>query len=59
VHEGYIHGRLGFRFPRIRLLDRLAAAHELHHRFNGAPYGMLFPVVPTSIRERAASVNAR
>ena len=50
----YIHGRLGGRhLPRIRTLDRLGAAHELHHRFNGAPYGMLAPVVPASVRDRA------
>jgi beta-carotene 3-hydroxylase len=54
VHDGYIHGRLGIRFPRVGVLDRLAAAHALHHRFNGAPYGMLLPVVPPSIRRRAA-----
>jgi beta-carotene 3-hydroxylase len=59
VHEGYIHGRLGFTFPRNRALDRLAAAHELHHRFNGAPYGMLFPVVPASVRDRAGVRDPR
>jgi beta-carotene 3-hydroxylase len=54
VHDVYIHGRLGGRhLPRIRALDRLGAAHELHHRFNGAPYGMLAPVVPASVRDRA------
>jgi len=54
VHDVYIHGRLGGRhLPRIRTLDRLGAAHELHHRFNGAPYGMLVPVVPASVRDRA------
>ena len=53
IHEGYIHGRLGVRFPRVPALDRLAEAHALHHRFNGAPYGMLAPVVPAGIRARA------
>lgn len=46
VHEGYIHGRLGVRLPRNPLLDRLAAAHMVHHRHNGAPFGMLLPMVP-------------
>jgi beta-carotene 3-hydroxylase len=56
VHDVYIHGRLGGRhLPRIRTFDRLADAHELHHRFNGAPYGMLVPVVPPSVRSRAAT----
>ena len=50
LHEGYIHGRLGVRFPRVAVLDRLADAHWLHHRFNGAPFGMLLPVVPGHIR---------
>jgi beta-carotene 3-hydroxylase len=44
VHDVYIHGRLG-RLPRIAVLEWLKSAHELHHRFGGEPYGMLFPVV--------------
>ena len=50
VHEGYIHGRLGVRLPRSALLDRLAAAHLVHHRHNGAPFGMLLPMVPAAHR---------
>jgi beta-carotene 3-hydroxylase len=45
VHDVYIHRRVpvvGQR--RSRVLDRLDAAHQLHHRHNGAPYGMLMPV---------------
>ncbi|WP_436794429.1 sterol desaturase family protein [Actinospongicola halichondriae] len=53
VHDVYIHGRLGARRAR-RSLDRLAVAHSLHHRYGGEPYGMLFPVVPRSLRERAS-----
>jgi hypothetical protein len=34
---------------------RLAAAHRLHHRYGGEPYGMLFPVVPASLRAQAAT----
>lgn len=52
VHDVYIHGRLGPRRSRARL-DRLAVAHSLHHRYGGEPYGMLFPIVPTALRERA------
>jgi beta-carotene 3-hydroxylase len=52
VHDVYIHGRLGPRAPRPRL-DRLAVAHSLHHRFGGEPYGMLLPIVPSALRERA------
>jgi len=54
VHDVYIHGRLGGRhLPRWAPLERLASAHELHYRFNDAPYGMLAPVVPGHVRDQA------
>lgn len=54
VHDIYIHRRLR-RFTRtVRPLDRLAEAHSLHHRFGGEPYGMLLPIIPAELRERAA-----
>lgn len=56
VHDVYIHRRvrlLGDR--RLPLLERLAVAHEGHHRTGGAPYGMLVPIVPRS-RQRVAPV---
>ncbi len=54
VHDVYIHGRLPvFRRPNARL-DVLAERHELHHRFNGEPYGMLLPIVPKALLQRAA-----
>jgi len=63
VHDVYIHRRLRwFGGRRVRGLERLAAAHELHHRFGGAPYGMLVPIVPrrlragTTSRQRIAAV---
>ena len=34
-------------------LDRLADAHRIHHLYNAAPYGMLLPIVPSELRERA------
>lgn len=52
VHDLYIHGRF-VRLPALRPLDRLRHAHELHHRFGGEPYGMLCPIVPRAVRERA------
>lgn len=58
VHDGYIHGRIPVRRRNARL-DRLAEAHDLHHRFGGEPYGMLFPVVPNALRRRAAAATAR
>jgi beta-carotene 3-hydroxylase len=58
VHDGYIHGRIPVR-GRHPLLDRLADAHELHHRFGGEPYGMLVPIVPPSVRARADATVER
>ncbi len=56
VHDGYTHQRVRVRH-RGRRLDRLAAAHALHHRFGGEPYGMLFPVVPAQLRARADAAD--
>jgi beta-carotene 3-hydroxylase len=53
VHDVYIHRRLRwFGGRRVAVLDRLAAAHELHHRFGGAPYGMLLPLARAAVRAR-------
>ena len=38
---------------RRDLAHRLAEAHRIHHLYGGAPYGMLLPVVPAELRERA------
>jgi beta-carotene 3-hydroxylase len=54
VHEVYIHERLRWRVPKNAYMEHLRDAHALHHRFGGEPYGMLLPVVPRSLRERAA-----
>lgn len=59
VHDLYIHRRIPTFRARFRLLDQLADAHELHHRFGGEPYGMLFPVVPASVRVRAGGAAKR
>lgn len=54
VHDVYIHGRLGwFTGRRVAVFDRLAEAHRIHHLYNAAPYGMLLPVVPAELRDRA------
>jgi len=53
VHDVYVHRRLPWRGTHP-VLDHLADAHGLHHRFGGEPYGMLAPVVPASVRRRAA-----
>ena len=58
VHDAYIHRRIGW-FGRRRsgTLERLADAHRIHHLYGGAPYGMLLPVVPRALRERAARTD--
>jgi len=59
VHDIYIHRRLRwFGDRRIAGLERLAMAHDLHHRYGGAPFGMLVPVVPRRLRspQRVATV---
>lgn len=54
VHDVYIHRRLGwFSGREIAAFERLAEAHRIHHLYNAAPYGMLLPVVPSELRERA------
>jgi beta-carotene 3-hydroxylase len=53
VHDLYIHGRF-VRLPVIRPFEYLREAHALHHRFGREPYGMLCPIVPKALRERAA-----
>ena len=45
VHDVYIHRRLALFGDRsVPGLERLAAAHRVHHERNAAPYGMLLPV---------------
>ena len=59
VHDVYIHRRLRwFGDRRLPGLERLADAHDLHHRYGGAPFGMLVPVVPRRLRsaQRVATV---
>ena len=58
VHDVYIHRRIG-RLPTTAPLEQLADAHALHHRFGGEPYGMLAPVVPAALRERARAAGFR
>ncbi len=51
VHDLYIHERLG-RLPGAgsRYIRWVAAAHAVHHRTGGAPYGFLLPRVPATAR---------
>jgi beta-carotene 3-hydroxylase len=57
VHDVYIHRRLVPGLGRRRALDRLAGAHAVHHRFGTEPYGMLVPVIPARLRERARAAE--
>jgi beta-carotene 3-hydroxylase len=58
VHDVYIHRRLRcFGDRTFGWIDRLADAHALHHRFGGAPYGMLVPIVPRHVRARASGAE--
>ena len=58
VHDVYIHGRLG-RLPEVAPLEWLKSSHEIHHLFGGEPYGMLLPIVPQGLRDRAATLSLR
>ena len=53
VHDLYIHRRLPLLPARVAWLEPLAEAHGIHHRYGGAPFGMLCPVVPARLRARA------
>lgn len=55
VHDVYIHGRLG-RLPRMPLFEWMKESHRIHHLFGGEPYGMLLPIVPRALRERATGL---
>lgn len=58
VHDGYIHRRVDLFGSRVvRPLDRLAAAHRIHHRYGRAPFGMLAPIVPSDLRARAGRAD--
>lgn len=41
VHDGFVHGRLPVQgLARSRFFRRVRAAHRMHHRTGGAPYGL-------------------
>jgi beta-carotene 3-hydroxylase len=63
VHDAFIHRRVGWFASdgtngRFGTLDRLAAAHRIHHEHNRAPFGMLFPIVPRPLRDRPVDCNS-
>lgn len=57
VHEIYIHRRLPLPDRLFRFLAPLRRAHRVHHLYGGEPFGMLMPLVPEGLRERAARTD--
>ena len=57
VHDIYIHRRLPWFGAELAVCERLKSAHRIHHLWGGEPYGMLFPVVPAALRERAMGID--
>ena len=60
VHDGLAHGRLPLRgLLRFRYMRAVRAAHGLHHRTGGPPYGMfLGPWHPAYIQRRSKGGRA-
>ncbi|MDP9071246.1 MAG: beta-carotene hydroxylase [Actinomycetota bacterium] len=58
VHEIYIHRRIALVHRPHRLLEWLKSSHRIHHLYGGEPYGMLLPLVPRQLRERAAAATS-
>ena len=56
VHEIYIHRRVLALDRRHPVLEWMKASHRIHHLFGREPFGMLLPIVPRELRERAAAV---
>lgn len=57
VHEIYIHRRIPLVNRPYRLLEWLKDSHRIHHLLGGEPYGMLLPLVPRHLRERAVEAT--
>ncbi|MEX0768278.1 MAG: sterol desaturase family protein [Microthrixaceae bacterium] len=57
IHDFYIHRRVALFPKKVALLEPLREAHRIHHLYNDAPYGMLVPVIPAKLRERAATTS--
>jgi beta-carotene 3-hydroxylase len=55
VHEVVIHARFPLPRPRLAYFDWLRDSHRIHHLYGGEPYGMLVPIVPRELREKAAA----
>jgi beta-carotene 3-hydroxylase len=58
VHDIVIHRRIPWLPIPESFLAHLRAAHNVHHLYSRAPYGFLAPVVPKSLRARAAGTGS-
>ncbi len=59
VHDVYAHRRFRRFRARLPVLERLAAAHRVHHRHGEEPYGFVVPVVPRRLRADGADHGGR
>jgi beta-carotene 3-hydroxylase len=57
VHDLYIHRRIERFTWTCAPLEHVREAHRIHHLWSGEPFGFLFPIVPSSLRDRARSVT--
>ena len=57
VHDVYIHRRVPIFRGAVRGLEWLRESHRIHHLFGGEPYGMLLPIVPRRLRDRARGMS--
>ena len=51
IHDLMVHQRARWLKINPSLFKWQYEAHQLHHRFSGAPYGFVFPVVPKRLRK--------
>lgn len=58
VHDIVIHRRIPWLPIPDAFLARHRSAHNVHHLYSRAPYGFLAPVVPKSLRVRAAAIGS-
>lgn len=53
VHEIVIHSRF-LKLKNDNLIYRYwRFSHNVHHQFQGAPYGFIFPITPKSLKQKA------
>ncbi len=51
IHDLAVHQRAGWLKMNPSWFKWHYQAHMLHHRFSGAPYGFVFPVVPKRLKK--------